>query len=76
MNDPVLARLVPEIVAEYSPQEVWLFGSRAEGRARDDSDYDILVVLDDSRDEETDDLVRAWRVGARCGARHRSRRQG
>ena len=29
------------------PLEVWLFGSRAEGRERPDSDYDLLVVLDE-----------------------------
>jgi predicted nucleotidyltransferase len=44
--------LVPEsllrsIVAELAPQRVILFGSRARGDARPDSDIDLLVVLDD-----------------------------
>lgn len=44
--------LVPEsllksIVAELAPQRVILFGSRARGDARSDSDIDLLVVLDD-----------------------------
>jgi uncharacterized protein len=29
------------------PEEIWLFGSRARGDARPDSDFDILVVLPD-----------------------------
>ena len=40
---PVLARII-EIL---HPEQIWLFGSRAEGRARPDSDYDLLVVVPD-----------------------------
>lgn len=42
------------------PEEIWLFGSRAEGRARPDSDYDLLVVLPDGTPEEQLDVVAAW----------------
>src|SRR6266545_3077422 len=45
--DPAITRLLSIIVDELRPLQVWLFGSRAEGRARPDSDYDILVVLPD-----------------------------
>lgn len=49
-HDP--ATLVPEsllrsIVAEFAPQRVILFGSRARGDPQPDSDLDLLVVLDD-----------------------------
>ena len=40
---PILARLVERL----EPVAIWLFGSRAEGRARPDSDYDLLVVVAD-----------------------------
>jgi predicted nucleotidyltransferase len=40
---PILARLVQRV----QPIAVWLFGSRAEGRARPDSDYDLLVIVAD-----------------------------
>ena len=40
---PILARLVERL----NPEAIWLFGSRAEGRARPDSDYDLLVVVPD-----------------------------
>lgn len=45
--DAQLARLVPVIIDALNPVQVWLFGSRAEGRAGSASDYDVLVVLDD-----------------------------
>lgn len=49
--------LVPEdvlrrIVATYDPQHVILFGSRARGDARPDSDIDLMVVLDDDAPPE------------------------
>jgi hypothetical protein len=39
-----LDSLLERIVARLAPEEVWLFGSRAEGRARPDSDYDLLMA--------------------------------
>jgi predicted nucleotidyltransferase len=38
--DAVVARLV----AELDPQAIWLFGSRARGDHRPDSDFDLLAV--------------------------------
>jgi predicted nucleotidyltransferase len=37
--------LTSQIVREFSPERIILFGSYAYGRASDDSDVDILVVL-------------------------------
>jgi predicted nucleotidyltransferase len=45
--DAPLDRLVRHVVAVMKPLEVWLFGSRAENRARPTSDYDLLVVMPD-----------------------------
>ena len=42
-----LARLVAVIVDRMDPEEIWLFGSRARGDARTDSDYDLFVVVPD-----------------------------
>ncbi|WP_442577687.1 nucleotidyltransferase domain-containing protein [Mesorhizobium sp. ASY16-5R] len=39
-----LAELVDRLVAALDPQMIWLFGSRARGDARQDSDFDLLVV--------------------------------
>jgi len=61
--DSSLERLVRHVVEVMNPLEVWLFGSRAEGRARPTSDYDLLVVMPDGTSELKLDPVRAWRLG-------------
>jgi predicted nucleotidyltransferase len=44
VTDEVLRQMVQAIVREVDPEEVWLFGSRARGEVRPDSDVDLLVV--------------------------------
>jgi uncharacterized protein len=46
--DTSLAELTAAIVEQCSPRRVILFGSRARGDHRPDSDYDICVVADSS----------------------------
>jgi predicted nucleotidyltransferase len=46
-DDPGLDDLVRKIVARANPAEIWLFGSRARGDHHRDSDYDLLIVVDD-----------------------------
>jgi predicted nucleotidyltransferase len=58
-----LDRLVRHVVDVMKPIEIWLFGSRAEGRARTTSDYDLLVVMPDGTPEVELDPVRAWQLG-------------
>jgi predicted nucleotidyltransferase len=55
---PVLAR----IVERMNPLAIWLFGARATGRARRDSDYDLLAVMPDGTPEDDLDPVKAWAV--------------
>ena len=44
------------------PLQIWLFGSRARGAARPDSDWDLAAVVpDDARDELFDPAV-LWRL--------------
>ena len=47
-DDPILARLKRELVDLYGARlkQVLLYGSRARGDYQDDSDYDVLVVLE------------------------------
>ncbi len=59
----IAANLVPEsllsqVVAVFDPRRVILVGSRARGDAREDSDYDLVVVLDD---EVPDEMLSARR---------------
>ena len=70
-RDP--ATLVPEsllrsIIAELAPQRVILFGSRARGDARPDSDIDLVVVLDDDAPPEKRSAKALY--AARAGYHH------
>jgi predicted nucleotidyltransferase len=44
VDDKLLADITAAIVREVQPDEVILFGSRAGGQARADSDVDLLIV--------------------------------
>lgn len=57
-----LATLLERIKAAYHPLQVWLFGSRARGDARESSDWDLLVAVSDETDELELSPVKAWRL--------------
>lgn len=44
-TDTILQALIERIVETADPIKIILFGSRALGTARPDSDYDLLVVM-------------------------------
>ena len=65
LSEPDWKRLRPIIeciVARLMPEEIWLFGSRAEGRERPTSDFDLLAVLPDGSPDEVLDPIRAWSI--------------
>ncbi|HET9209308.1 MAG TPA: nucleotidyltransferase domain-containing protein [Thermoanaerobaculia bacterium] len=43
-SDPVIDRIVKIIAEAIRPQKIILFGSRATGTARPDSDLDLVVI--------------------------------
>jgi uncharacterized protein len=43
--------LIARIVERYHPDQVWLYGSRARGDARVDSDWDLFIVAPDATEE-------------------------
>jgi len=43
-SDPVVERVVKVIAEAVHPQKIILFGSRAKGTARPDSDLDLVVI--------------------------------
>ena len=45
VTDAVIQEMVGRIVQQFHPEQVILFGSRATGTARPDSDVDLLVVM-------------------------------
>jgi uncharacterized protein len=61
-REDVPSPLLSRIIERMRPVEVWLFGSRARGRARPGSDWDLLVVLPDDASEDELDLMRAWQM--------------
>ena len=52
VTDILLQQMVDAIVAEVDPDQVILFGSRARGDARDDSDVDFVVLESEPFGEE------------------------
>lgn len=56
----LLPQLVARIVDVLHPVQVWLFGSRARGEARADSDWDFLAILPDDAPDEDFDLASVW----------------
>lgn len=44
VDDALLERMVQVIVDEVDPEQVILFGSRARGDARTDSDVDLVII--------------------------------
>jgi len=60
-SNALISRMVEKLAAEYSPQQVILFGSRATGTAHRDSDIDLLIIKDTS-DRLIDRLVAVRRI--------------
>ena len=59
--DAAIGNVLDIIVQGWDPLQIVLFGSRARGDHREDSDIDLLVVLDESADwmQARDDIRRA-----------------
>ena len=56
---PVLAR----VIDRWHPLQIWLFGSRARGEARPDSDWDLLAIVPDCPEPaDFEDPMTVWRV--------------
>ena len=56
-QEDALQALTDHLVFAFQPLEVWLFGSRARGDARPDSDFDLLLVFDRPYDALPDPLA-------------------
>ena len=71
VTDELIDGMVKALVDEVNPEQVILFGSRARGEEREDSDIDLIVVEtepfgpDRSRHKELSRLYRTGRVSRR-----------
>lgn len=61
--DEILTRLIPE----FQPTKMFLFGSRANGTSKDNSDYDVFLVVRESELHPIERMQKAgkllWGVG-------------
>lgn len=48
LDKNLLETVTRRLVAEFQPEQVWLYGSHAWGHPHDDSDVDLFVVVPDS----------------------------
>lgn len=65
--EPRLAKFVQLAKEKFDALEVWLFGSRARGDHRADSDWDLMVVFPDDLPYETLDALPVGRLGREVG---------
>jgi len=59
--------LLDAVVAQFRPRRVILFGSRATGAETAESDWELLVILDDDAPQEALDLRRGARAARQSG---------
>lgn len=57
-----LLTLLDSVTATLNPVEIWLFGSRARGDERPDSDWDLLAALPDDTAADLMDPLVAWNI--------------
>jgi len=62
-----LKTLVDLCRSELRAEQVWLFGSRARGDHRPESDWDLLAILPDDTPEETLDPMNLWMLRRKSG---------
>ncbi len=54
--DSQLTEIVRKIVDHINPVKIFLFGSRARGDARSDSDYDLAIIYDGEKSKSDVEL--------------------
>lgn len=61
INEGLLQTATQKLVAEFQPEQIWLFGSHAWGNPHDGSDVDLFVVVRDSSETPIRRAQRAHR---------------
>lgn len=49
-TEDILSEVIRRLVEEFDPEKIILFGSRAWGNPGPDSDYDLFVIVNESRE--------------------------
>jgi len=58
-DSEILNKITKALRDEFNPSRLFLFGSRANGTARADSDYDILLVVKTVKGNRAENMLRA-----------------
>ena len=61
-NDKNLTEIVQKLKDHFNPLKTYLFGSRANGNARSDSDYDLFLIVKDSTQTKIERMQEANQV--------------
>jgi predicted nucleotidyltransferase len=61
-QDPILNEICMRLNQEFNPKKIYLFGSRARGDHKPDSDYDLVLVIDSSDLGMIDRNIQAGKV--------------
>ncbi|MBQ8676650.1 MAG: nucleotidyltransferase domain-containing protein [Bacteroidaceae bacterium] len=84
MNSDAVINRIKDTAARVMPKgsTLYLYGSRARGEARTDSDWDLLILLDKPRIEQSDrDIIvfsfvdLGWDIGEDISARAYTKQQ-
>lgn len=61
LDENLLRTATQRLVAEFQPEQIWLFGSHAWGAPTEDSDVDLMVIVRDSNETSVRRSQRAHR---------------
>ena len=61
INEVLLQTATQKLVAEFQPEQIWLFGSHAWGVPTEDSDVDLMVIVPRSEERSIQRMQRAHR---------------
>jgi predicted nucleotidyltransferase len=68
-DSDLLNNIIETLKEKLNPTRLFLFGSRANGRARPDSDYDFVVVVPKMKGNRVDNMIRASKFLSHINAR-------
>ncbi len=61
LDDSLIQTATQRLVAEFQPEQIWLFGSHAWGTPDEDSDVDLMVIVPSSDERSIQRMQRAHR---------------
>lgn len=66
-SEPKLKKLVDLAQQRLKARQVWIFGSRARGNSRSDSDWDVFIIVPDGTPDYDFNPMVTWQIGYDAG---------